>query len=62
VAGKETIRGTAMKKEYDFKKGKRGYYNEKVTCEKITIRLEEGVVKYFKKMAKENGIPYQTLI
>ena len=28
----------------------------------VTIRLDEGTVNYFKKIAKEAGIPYQTLI
>ena len=28
----------------------------------ITIRLDEETVDYFKKMAREAGVPYQTLI
>jgi predicted DNA binding CopG/RHH family protein len=51
-----------MKKEYDFSKGKRGYYNEKMERGKITIRLDEDVIDYFKKMAEKKGVPYQTLI
>lgn len=51
-----------MRKEYDFKKGKRGYYNERMDRGKITIRLEEDVIDYFKEMAKKKGVPYQTLI
>lgn len=50
-----------MRKQYDFSKGKRnpyaGYFKRQVT-----IRLDEETVKYFKKLAKEAGIPYQTLI
>ncbi|MCB0369545.1 MAG: BrnA antitoxin family protein [Bdellovibrionales bacterium] len=51
-----------MKKEYDFSKGKRGYYNKKLTQDKVTIRLDDDVIIYFKKMAQEKGLPYQTLI
>lgn len=51
-----------MRKEYSFKKGKRGYYNDKFDREKITIRLDQDVVDYFKKMAEKKGVPYQTLI
>jgi predicted DNA binding CopG/RHH family protein len=28
----------------------------------VTIRLEETTIAYFKKLAEESGIPYQTLI
>ena len=28
----------------------------------VTIRLDEETIGYFKKMAKDAGIPYQTLI
>lgn len=28
----------------------------------VTIRLSTDIVEYFKAMAEENGIPYQTLI
>ena len=51
-----------MRSEYDFKKGDRGRYNERLDRGKITIRLEEDVIDYFKKMAKKKGVPYQTLI
>lgn len=51
-----------MKKDYDFSKGKRGAYNKKLAQDKVTIRLDEDVIMYFKKMAKAKGLPYQTLI
>lgn len=51
-----------MKKEYDFSKGKRGVYNKKLSQDKVTIRLDEDVINYFKKMAEKKGLPYQTLI
>lgn len=36
--------------------------NEKMERGKITIRLDEDVIDYFKKMAEKKGVPYQTLI
>jgi uncharacterized protein (DUF4415 family) len=51
-----------MRKEYDFRGGERGRYNDRLERGKITIRLEEDVIDYFKKMAKKKGVPYQTLI
>jgi len=50
-----------MKDEYDFSKSKRNPYT-KLLKKQITIRLEEATVEYFKKIAKEKGIPYQSLI
>jgi uncharacterized protein (DUF4415 family) len=50
-----------MRKEYDFSKAKRNPYAGQLK-KQVTIRLDEGTVEYFKKIAKEVGIPYQTLI
>jgi predicted DNA binding CopG/RHH family protein len=50
-----------MKKEYDFSKAKKNPYASFLK-KPVTIRLDEGTVKYFKKLAAEAGIPYQTLI
>jgi predicted DNA binding CopG/RHH family protein len=50
-----------MRKEYDFAKAKRNPY-ARLLKRQVTIRLDEGTVNYFKKIAKEAGIPYQTLI
>jgi predicted DNA binding CopG/RHH family protein len=50
-----------MRKEYDFEKAKRNPY-ARLLKRQVTIRLDEGTVNYFKKIAKEAGIPYQTLI
>jgi predicted DNA binding CopG/RHH family protein len=51
----------AMRKEYDFGKAKRNPYAS-LLKRQVTIRLDEETVKYFKKIATEAGIPYQTLI
>lgn len=50
-----------MRKEYDFSEAKRNPYARRLKRQ-VTIRLDEGTVEYFKRIAKEAGIPYQTLI
>jgi predicted DNA binding CopG/RHH family protein len=50
-----------MRKEYDFSKAKKNPY-AKYFKKQVTIRLDEKTVKYFKKMADEVDVPYQTLI
>lgn len=50
-----------MKKEYNFSKGIRGKFYRMQKVQK-TIRLDRDVVDFYQKMAKQNGIPYQTLI
>jgi predicted DNA binding CopG/RHH family protein len=50
-----------MKKSYDFSKARRNPYASKLK-KQITIRLDEQTLAYFKTLADETGIPYQTLI
>ena len=50
-----------MRKEYDFSKAKRNPYASRLKRQ-ITIRLDEPTIGYFKELAEETGIPYQTLI
>ena len=50
-----------MRKEYDFSKAKKNPYAGKLK-KPVTIRMDEGTVNYFKKLAEETGVPYQTLI
>ncbi|MBF8260332.1 MAG: hypothetical protein HW377_2706 [Actinobacteria bacterium] len=50
-----------MRKEYDFSKAKRNPY-AKYFKKQVTIRLDDKTVNYFKKMADEVDVPYQTLI
>ena len=51
----------AMRKHYDFSKARRNPYAKRLK-KSVTIRLDEGTVAYFKALADETGIPYQTLI
>lgn len=52
-----------MKAEYDLSKMKarRNPYASKLK-KSVTMRLSEDVVQYFKGMAVEAGVPYQSLI
>ena len=50
-----------MKKEYDFSRAKRNPY-AKLLKRPVTIRLDGATVDYFRALAKESDIPYQTLI
>jgi predicted DNA binding CopG/RHH family protein len=50
-----------MKKEYDFSKGTKNPYASRLKRQ-VTIRLDGGTIGYFKSLAAETGIPYQTLI
>jgi uncharacterized protein (DUF4415 family) len=50
-----------MREHYDFSKAKRNPYARGLK-QQVTIRLDHGTVKYFKRLAEETGIRYQTLI
>ncbi|MFN6518894.1 MAG: CopG family antitoxin [Nostoc sp. CreGUA01] len=50
-----------MKQEYDFSQSVKNPYVKKLK-KQVTIRLEEDVVDYFKVLAQETGISYQSLI
>jgi uncharacterized protein (DUF4415 family) len=50
-----------MRKSYDFSNSIPNPYAQKLK-KQITIRLDEDTVEYFKAMANEKGIPYQSLI
>jgi predicted DNA binding CopG/RHH family protein len=52
-----------MKDEYDLStmKSRKNPYAAKLK-KPVTIRLSDEVLSYFKQMAKESGIPYQSLI
>ncbi len=50
-----------MKKHYDFEKGRPNPYTRTLK-KQVTIRLDPDTIHYFKELAEETGIPYQTLI
>ena len=52
-----------MKKEYDLSKlkSRKNPYAAKLKRQ-VTIRMGDDVIGYFKAMAEDTGIPYQSLI
>lgn len=52
-----------MRDHYDFSKmkGRKNPFT-KYLKQPVTMRLDRNTVAYFKLMAEETGIPYQTLI
>lgn len=52
-----------MRDEYDIEKlnPRKNPYAGKLK-KQITINIDGGTIEYFKEMASETGIPYQTLI
>ncbi len=50
-----------MRKHYDFSNARKNPYASQLK-KSVTIRLDEGSIAYFKGMAEETGIPYQSLI
>jgi uncharacterized protein (DUF4415 family) len=50
-----------MKESYDFSEARKNPYATRLK-KPITIRLDRNTIDYFKELAEETGIPYQTLI
>lgn len=50
-----------MRREYDFSKATRNPYAARLK-RPVTIRLDESTVRYFKLLAEELELPYQSLI
>ena len=50
-----------MRKVYDFSKAHKNPYARRLKRQ-VTLRMDERTVSYFKGLAEEMGIPYQTLI
>jgi predicted DNA binding CopG/RHH family protein len=50
-----------MKKNYDFSKAIKNPYAKRLK-KQVTIRLNSDAIAYFKELAEEVGVPYQTLI
>ncbi len=51
-----------MKKGYDFSKGERGAVIPQVGKTRITIYLDDAILKRFKTQSETTGKVYQTLI
>src|SRR5712691_10398674 len=55
-------RDANMKREYDFSKGKRGAVIATTGKTRITIYLDDAILKRFKAQSEKTGKGYQTLI
>ena len=51
-----------MRKEYDFSKGKRGPVVTEKGKTRITIFLDDEIIRRFRALAQRTGKGYQTLI
>jgi len=58
---KQYIYGGRMRKEYDSTKAQKNPYATHLK-KQITISLDEDTIGYFKGIAEQVGIPYQSLI
>ena len=54
-------RGFAMRDNYDFSKSVKNPYIKKLK-KQVTIRLDQDTLSYFKQLAENKGLPYQSLI
>ncbi len=50
-----------MRDSYDFSESVPNPYAKRLK-KQITIRIDEDTISYFKDMAEDKGIPYQSLI
>lgn len=50
-----------MRDHYDFSKSVKNPYAKKLK-KQVTIRLDEDTIEYFKRLAEEKDMPYQSLI
>lgn len=50
-----------MKKHYDFSHGRPNPYARRLK-KQVTLRLDESTITYFRSLANETALPYQTLI
>lgn len=50
-----------MRNKYDFSKARKNPHTKRLK-KQVTIRLDESTIDYFKGLAAETSIPYQTLI
>ena len=50
-----------MRDSYDFSKSVKNPYIKKLK-KQVTIRLDHDTISYFKELAEDKGLPYQSLI
>jgi predicted DNA binding CopG/RHH family protein len=52
---------TNMRKEYDFSRAKNNPYAKQLK-QSVSMRVDRSTLNYFKTLAAEHEVPYQTLI
>lgn len=55
------MRALDMRDSYDFTDSTPNPYIKKLK-KQVTIRLDQDTINYFKELAEDKGIPYQSLI
>ena len=55
------MRTIVMRDKYDFSNSVKNPYVKKLK-KQVTIRLDEDTISYFKDLAEDKGLPYQSLI
>ena len=55
------MKDSDMRDNYDFSRSIQNPYSKKLK-KQITIRIDEDTIEFFKNMAEDKGIPYQSLI
>ena len=50
-----------MREEYDFSNARKNPYAKKLK-KQITINIDSDTIDYFKSLAEQTGVPYQTLM
>lgn len=50
-----------MRDSYNFSKSVKNPYVKKLK-KQVTIRMDEDAIDYFKQLAEDKGMPYQSLI
>lgn len=50
-----------MRESYDFSKSRPNPYARRLK-KQVTMRIDQDTIAYFKSMAEDKGIPYQSLI
>jgi len=61
IKEREKFDNYEMQDEYDFSGGVRGRFYEPKKIP-TTLRLDNDIILYFKKLASEQKVPYQSLI
>ena len=60
MSGPPLLRGR-MRRAYNFTKARRNPYPKRLR-RRVTLRVDDATISYFKRLAQEVGLPYGSLI